>query len=139
MSLFKNRQKINFYAQPPFSNAADTKNSMPNSENKMFSVSIASTSSSSVMLSNMPEGFSTTLSDIFTPFYYVSFGEPAQFATFQNQSTLQIKELYGQNPLSYYRVHQLGFGYNQSGQQYGLRCSPLSRQKMILNKVENLP
>jgi len=68
---------------------------------------------------NMPTNFSETLADLFTPYYRISYGETDQFATFQNnQTSLLVDQLKGQNPLSYYRVHPMGFA-TQNGTKYG--------------------
>jgi hypothetical protein len=72
-----------------------------------------------VMASSVPVSFQDSLADAFTPYYRVSSYETDQFATFQNNPYHQIKALYGQNPLSYFRVHPMGFKNDNYGTQYG--------------------
>jgi len=68
---------------------------------------------------NTPVDFSEKLADYFTPYYHVSYGESDQFATFQNnENSILIAQRYGQYPLSYYRVHPMGFAM-QNGTPYG--------------------
>lgn len=67
---------------------------------------------------SMPQSFLENLAELFTPYYHVSNGETDQFAAFHNYVPTTVKQLYGQNPLSYYRVHPLGFTVN-NGIQYG--------------------
>ena len=64
-------------------------------------------------------GFYDSLADLFTPYYHVSYGEPDQFATFQNNHVqLIVDQLKGRTPFSYYRVHPMGF-LTQNGTKYG--------------------
>src|SRR4051794_11472883 len=66
----------------------------------------------------LPDKFEKRLANAFTPFYFVSAGDPDVFATFKDQSNLAIATL-GQAtpPISHYRVTPLGikngFGYLQ--------------------------
>ncbi|HEX3551804.1 MAG TPA: hypothetical protein VIA62_01070 [Thermoanaerobaculia bacterium] len=57
----------------------------------------------------LPDKFEKRLANAFTPFYFVSGGDPDVFATFKDQSTLAIATL-GQAspPISHYRVTPLG-------------------------------
>lgn len=65
----------------------------------------------------LPESFENGLADAFTPIYHVSAYEPDQFATFVPNSVQQIvQNLYGQNPVSHFRVKPVGWGYNHYNQ-----------------------
>jgi hypothetical protein len=68
----------------------------------------------------LPDNFENQLADEFTPFYFVSAGEPDSFATFQNGVPEQVAQLFGPNPLSYFRVKPLGFVTNSAGVEYGV-------------------
>lgn len=62
----------------------------------------------------LPESFENELADAFTPIYHVSQYEPDQFATFVPNSVQQIPQaLYGQSPVSHFRVKPLGWGRNR--------------------------
>src|SRR5947209_11870992 len=57
----------------------------------------------------LPDKFEKRLANAFTPFYFVSAGDPDVFATFKDQSTLAIASLaQATPPISHYRVTQLG-------------------------------
>jgi hypothetical protein len=72
----------------------------------------------SAAANSMPLSFQDSLADLFTPYYHVAYAETDQFATFNDYVPTTIKQLYGQSPLSHYRVHPLGFTVN-NGIQYG--------------------
>jgi hypothetical protein len=60
-------------------------------------------------LDRLPDKFERRLANAFTPFYFISAGDPDVFATFQDQPTLAIASL-GQAspPISHYRITPLG-------------------------------
>jgi hypothetical protein len=68
----------------------------------------------------LPDDFENQLADEFTPVYFVSAGERDNFATFQNAVPEQVAQVFGPNPLSYFRVKPLGFVTNASGVEYGV-------------------
>ncbi|HEX4960530.1 MAG TPA: hypothetical protein VF173_06805 [Thermoanaerobaculia bacterium] len=60
-------------------------------------------------LDRLADKFEKRLANAFTPFYFVSAGDPDVFATFQDQSTLAIATLaQATPPISHYRVTPLG-------------------------------
>jgi Domain of unknown function (DUF4214) len=69
----------------------------------------------------LPNDFENDVADAFTPFYHVSAYDPDQFATFYpnvpaSVTQLSIKQLFGQNVVSHFRVTPQGFAYNAWGQ-----------------------
>lgn len=69
----------------------------------------------------LPNDFEDRVGDAFTPFYHVSAYDPDQFATFypnvpSTVKDLSIKQLFGQNVVSHFRVTPQGFAYNAWGQ-----------------------
>lgn len=60
-------------------------------------------------LDRLPDKFERRLANAFTPFYFVSAGDPDVFATFKDQTTLAIATLdQATPPVSHYRVTPLG-------------------------------
>jgi hypothetical protein len=73
----------------------------------------------------LPNDFENRVADAFTPYYHVSAYDPDQFATFNpdvpsSVTQLSIKQLFGQNVVSHFRVTPQGFAYNNSGQLLSL-------------------
>jgi hypothetical protein len=67
----------------------------------------------------IPDGTEAGIADQFVPLYHVSSGEGDVFATFQNNPTLTIAQLFGAvPPVSYYRVTPVGFVTAANGQQF---------------------
>jgi hypothetical protein len=69
----------------------------------------------------LPNDFENRVADAFTPLYHVSAGETDQFVTLNNvvsaQATdLSIKQFFGQNVITHFRVTPQGFAYNNGGQ-----------------------
>jgi len=52
----------------------------------------------------LPESFENALADGFTPAYHVSQSEPDQYATFHDSPILNVKQRFGQTPVSHFRV-----------------------------------
>ena len=52
----------------------------------------------------LPDSFENALADAFTPNYHVSAGDTDNYATFENFVPLTIKQWFGQNPVSHFRV-----------------------------------
>jgi len=70
----------------------------------------------------LADQFENKVADAFTPFYHISAGEQDQFATF-NDSTVApetIKQLFGQTPVSHFRVHKEGFATDAYGNTVGV-------------------
>jgi hypothetical protein len=68
----------------------------------------------------LPDNFENQLADAFTPFYFVSGGEPDNFATFLDAVPEAVAQRQGRNPLSYFRVKPLGFATGTNGVEYGI-------------------
>ncbi len=60
----------------------------------------------------LPESFEDALAENFTPIYHTSAGEVDNYATFHDMLPMTVKDLYGQNPVVYYRVVPLYIRYN---------------------------
>jgi hypothetical protein len=52
----------------------------------------------------LPDSFENALADAFTPNYHVSGSETDNYATFLDSTTLNVKQRFGQNPVSHFRV-----------------------------------
>src|SRR5437660_8536979 len=65
----------------------------------------------------LPDEFENQVADTFTPHYHISAGEADQFATFNDSPVAPetINQLFGQTPVSHFRVHKEGFGTDASG------------------------
>lgn len=66
----------------------------------------------------LDDSFENTVADYFTPVYLVSNNEADSFCTFANYTPQTVGTLYGQYPLSYFRVTPYGFITDIYGQQY---------------------
>ena len=69
-------------------------------------------------LDGLPDEFENQVADAFTPLYRISAGEPDQFATFNDSETIQ--QLFGQTPVSHFRVHPEGFAIDPFGAIVGV-------------------
>ena len=59
------------------------------------------------------------LANLFSPYYRISANEAANFITLKtNQTTMEVDQYHGRNPMNYFRVHPMGFRMI-NGTQYG--------------------